>query len=109
MPDFKVKWARAASGDLEEIVAYIALDSAHAAEKLLLKLESRARTLESYPRRGRVVPELARYNIRGYRELMVPPYRILYRISGGMVVVLGIFDGRRDLDEVILHRLFREG
>ncbi len=109
MSRFQVVWAHAASADLGEIISYVAIDSPGAAEKILEKLESRAGTLERYPRRGRVVPELARLQIRSYRELVVPPYRLMYRIAGKIVFVLGVFDGRQDLSEVLLQRLLREG
>ena len=108
MAGFQVVWARAATVDLEEIVAYVAFDSPSAAGALIEKMEIRARTLEEYPQRGRVVPELARFHIRSYREIIVHPYRLLYRIEKKIVDVIGVFDGRRDLSEIILLRLLRE-
>jgi len=79
---FRVQWAEAAARDLEELISYVAADSPLNAERILDKLEKRARTLESTPVRGRVVPELAHFGIRNWRELIVKPYRIIYRIDG---------------------------
>ncbi len=45
-------------------------------------------------------------HVRGYRELQIPPYRLLYRIELGRVLVLGVFDGRRNLEDVLLQRVF---
>ena len=70
-------------------------------------MEARAARLESEPRRGRIVPELARFGIRTWRELIVRPYRIVYRIDGDTVAVLAVFDGRRELEDVLLERLVR--
>jgi plasmid stabilization system protein ParE len=53
------------------------------------------------------VPELSRFGMRSWRELVVRPYRILYRVSGGTVTVLVVFDARRDLEDLLLERLLR--
>jgi addiction module RelE/StbE family toxin len=105
---FHVEWTATAVRDLEELVAYIASDSSTKASRILAKLESRAQTLTSSPARGRVVPELAHFGIRSWRELIVRPYRIIYRIDGHTVYVLAVVDGRRELDDLLLERLIRE-
>ena len=105
---FRVQWAEAAVRDLEELISYIAADSPLNAEGILDKLEKRAQTLESTPVRGRVVPELAHFGIRNWRELIVKPYRIIYRIDEDTVNVLAVLDGRRDLQDLLLERLIRE-
>ncbi len=105
---FRVQWAEAAVRDLEELISYIAADSPLNAERILDKLEKRALTLESTPVRGRVVPELAHFGIRNWRELNLKPYRIIYRIDEDTVNVLAVLDGRRDLQDLLLERLIRE-
>ena len=105
---FRVQWAEAAVRDLEELISYIAADSSLNAERILDKLEKRAQTLASTPARGRVVPELAHFGIRNWRELNVKPYRIIYRIDEDTVNVLAVLDGRRDLQDRLLERLIRE-
>jgi toxin ParE1/3/4 len=105
---FRVQWAKAAVRDLEELMSYIAADSPLDTERILDKLEKRAQTLESTPVRGRVVPELAHFGIRNWRELIVKPYRIIYRIDEDTVNVLAVLDGRRDLQDLLLERLIRE-
>ncbi len=105
---FRVQWAETAARDLEELISYIAADSPLNAERILDKLEKRARTLESTPVRGRVVPELAHFGIRNWRELIVKPYRIIYRVDEDTTNVLAVLDGRRDLQDLLLERLIRE-
>ncbi len=109
MPErrFRVLWAEAAVGDLEDLVSFVAMDSEGDADRLLRRLEARAATLESSPGRGRVVPELARFGMRRWRELVVRPYRLVYRIEGDTVIVLAVFDGRRDPEDLLLERLLR--
>jgi addiction module RelE/StbE family toxin len=107
-PRFRVRWADAATRDLEDTVSYIAVDSPENAERVLKRLERRAATLETAPARGRVVPELARFGMRTWRELVVKPYRLIYRIEGDTVTVLALLDGRRDLEDLLLERLVRD-
>ncbi len=104
---YRVEWAEAAALDLAEIAAFLALDSPQTAERALRRLESRATTLESTPARGRLVPELAHFQMRTWRELVIRPYRLVYRIDGDLVTVLAVFDGRRDLEDLVLERVLR--
>jgi toxin ParE1/3/4 len=103
----RVLWASSARRDLEGIVSYLADRSQQAALATLDRLEGRARSLAGLAERGRVVPELARLHLREYRELVVPPYRIIYRIRGPRVLVLAVLDARRSLEDILLDRLIR--
>jgi plasmid stabilization system protein ParE len=105
--EHQVRWAEAAVRDLEEIVSYIAADSPINAQNLLTRLRRKTESLEVAPLRGRVVPELAQFGIRTWRELLAKPYRIVYRVAQRTVRVLAVLDGRRDLEDVLLERLLR--
>jgi toxin ParE1/3/4 len=104
---YTVEWTEVALADLDDVVSFIERENPLTAENVLKRLESAARTLEPHPLRGRIVPELARFEIRLYRELVVRPWRILYRLGEGRVFVLAILDGRRDLETLLLARLLR--
>ncbi len=107
LPSLAVEWAEVARRDLYAIIEYLSAKSPAAALATLERVEERAAALETLPRRGRWVPELAKLlHVRGYRELQIPPYRLLYRIELGRVLVLGVFDGRRNLEDVLLQRVF---
>jgi toxin ParE1/3/4 len=102
---FEVFWSRSAIRDLDDILDYVAASrGADAAAQLYSGIVKRVATLSQLPRRARAVPELKDVGIREYRELIVAPYRIPSRISGKIVAVLGIFDGRRELSELLLKR-----
>ena len=101
----RVLWARSARRDLESIVAYLADRNPQAALSALARLERKARSLAQQADRGRVVPELARLRVREYRELVLSPYRLVYRVAGADVMVLTVFDVRRSLEDVLLDRL----
>ena len=103
----KVAWTTVARRDLEGIVLFLAERSETAAVGVLDRIEGRARTLDSLADRGRVVPELDRLHVKEYRELVVTPYRVVYRISDQRVLVLAVLDARRSLEDVLLDRLLR--
>lgn len=102
---FRVTWTEVAIADVESIVDYVAIhDSLAAAEKLYDKLETAIESLVTSPGRSRVVPELRAEGLEMYRELVVSKYRVLFRVRGRVVVLLGVLDGRRDLAELLIQR-----
>ena len=106
--NFKVRWTLAAIQDLESIVDFIARDSPQAARQVLRSLRKRAETLNTFPARGRVVPELGDIGLHLYRELLVTPWRIVYRINNDTVYVMMVIDGRRNAEDLLLERLVRQ-
>jgi toxin ParE1/3/4 len=104
---FAVEFALVAQQDLQAIVEFIATDDPVAAARVLDQIESRTASLQRMPERGRVVPELAAVGINTYRELVVGPWRLVYRITGKTVYVLAVLDGRRNIEDVLLDRLVR--
>lgn len=105
----EVAWVESAVRDLEGIARYVAADSPANARKLLGRLLNSARKLATLPERGRLVPELVAFGIRSFQEIVVSPYRIVYRVRGREVLVLAVLDGRRDLEDVLLERLVQTG
>ena len=93
--------------DLEEIATYVAASAPLDARKLIASLK--AKTDSPARMRERVVPELAYFGIRTWREVVVRPYRIVYWIEAATVSVMAVLDGRRDLRDVLLGRLLRTG
>ena len=83
----RVEWSERAFEALDEALAYVAQDSPRAAERLLSRLLEAAESLSELTERGRIVPELADPTIR---ELIVPPYRILYEHDQERVRILAL-------------------
>jgi toxin ParE1/3/4 len=103
--DFEVFWSPSAIRDLDDILDYVATSrGADATAQLYSSIVGRVSTLSQSPKRARIVPELKDVGIPDYRELTLAPYRIPFRISGKVVAVLGVFDGRRELSELLLKR-----
>ena len=105
---FDVVWTDTALHDLLDIVEYLAdRDRVDAAEHVHAMIADAVRGLGTMPERCRVVPELDAEGIRGYRELLVGPYRIMLVLRDTRVVMLTVLDGRRDLAEVVVERALR--
>jgi toxin ParE1/3/4 len=102
---YDIIWAGVAENDLKEIIEYIATDSPANALKTLKKIKQKVSSLYTLPERGRTVPELQDQGILLYRELIVPPWRIIYRISEIKVFVLSVFDARQNVEDILLNRL----
>lgn len=96
-----------AEDDLNEIVEYYFSLSPNYVENIVSEFETNILSLQQYPKRGRIVPELDRQGISQYRELMQGHYRIVYEISEDKVIVHTIIDGRRNFEDIIISKLFR--
>ena len=77
-------------------MAFIARDRPQPALEWLERLLEAGDSLAELPERGRVVPEAARADIR---ELVVGPYRIIYRCDPDVVTITMIRHVRRYTDE----------
>jgi len=96
-----------AEDDLNEIVEYYFSLSPNYVENIVSEFETNILSLQQYPKRGRIVPELDRQGISQYRELMQGHYRIVYEISEDKVIVHTIIDGRRNFEDIIISKLSR--
>ena len=93
--------------DLESAVDHLAVEHGLApALNLHEKVVARVGSLSRHPMRCRVVPELKAAGVTVYRELIIPPYRIIFRVDEDIVGVAAFLDGRRDLDELLVLRGF---
>jgi toxin ParE1/3/4 len=91
----KVIWAPLALDRAAEIARYIAADRPSAAERWIDGLVRLAAGLSRAPRRGRIVPEVARPDLR---EILYGRYRLIYRLDPKRVVVLTVRHARRAFD-----------
>ncbi len=92
-----VAWTETAWRDLEGIADHIAEDSPGYAAAFVGRVQDRARALDEYAERGRVVPELGDPRVR---ELVIGNYRLIYEVGPAAVYVLGLIHGARDLSRL---------
>lgn len=104
---YKVIWSPAARQDLKSVARFISAENPQAALKVFRAIRLKAALLRRFPQRGRMIPEISHIPGLPFRELVLNPWRLFYRINEDRVEVLAFFDGRRDLSEVIFERLSR--
>ena len=102
--EYKVVWTKSAVSDLESIIEYIAENSPLTAKALFRELKKQINTL---PQRGRHIPELQEQGIFLYRELIISPWRVMYRIHERIVYVMAIIDSRRNIEDILLEKLIK--
>jgi len=88
----RILWSPQSLRDLDSIRAYIAQDSELYAELVIQRLLVSVERLAEFPESGRVVPER---NDRNLREVIVRPYRIVYRLRPSLVEIATVFRGSR--------------
>ena len=107
-PKYQVVWATVAENDLREIIGFISVENPDNALKILKNIKEIASNLYTLPERGRVVPELQDQGISQYRELIIPPWRLIYRIAEHEIYVLSVIDSRRNVEDILLKRLIQK-
>ena len=103
---FEVLLTEGAEQDLEAIHDYIAeFDCVANANYVLDELMDVVESLSNFPERGSYPKELVALGIKEYRQTFFKPYRVIYRVAGGQVIIYLIADGRRDMQTVLARRL----
>jgi len=105
---YKVFWARSAEDDLISIIEFIHSKNPQPAKNNLKKIKTKVSNFSNFPNRGRIVPEFKAEEILQYRELVISPWRIIYRISELNVYVLLVIDSRQNVEDILLQRLVRK-
>jgi len=78
-------WTQPALADLDQIAEYIAIDEPQAASRCVQKVFDRVEQLAAHPQSGKRPLELPHTH---YREIVVPPCQIFYRIEKDDVYIL---------------------
>ena len=95
----RIIWSRTSQRDLRSLVKYISKDSPQRAEKFGYRIVARVEMLRVHPRMGRVVPE---FNQQDLHEVLVAPYRIIYRLKDDfkLIEVIRVWHAFRDTPEL---------
>ncbi|MCH8557383.1 MAG: type II toxin-antitoxin system RelE/ParE family toxin [Balneolia bacterium] len=95
----QIIWTEPALQELDEIADYISLDNPDAARNLVQKAFERVAHLASHPESGKPVEEL---EVSVYREIVLPPCRIFYRLADDKVYIIYVTREERLFDPDIL-------
>lgn len=88
-------WTDPALQDLDAIADYIALDKPAAAANLVARVFEKVERLKRFPNLGAALPELPRLP---YRQLVIPPCRLFYRVEKSSVIILHVMRAERLLN-----------
>jgi len=95
----EVIWTSPALDDLNDVAEYIALSNLIAAKKLVQKVFYKVSRLEDHPESGKRPTELSNLH---YREVIVNPCRIFYKVESDKVYILHVMRQERDLRRFLL-------
>lgn len=89
----RIGFAVSAVKDLEEMRAWYAGQQVpEVGERILREVVSHIETLANFPESGRIVPE---FGIAQLREIIHPPFRIVYRIDKARVRIVRVWRSER--------------
>jgi plasmid stabilization system protein ParE len=92
-PKRTITFAASAFDDLESIRAwYRDQQVPDVGNKLLGEIVSQVEKLADFPESGRIVPE---FGITNLREVIHPPYRIVYRLDGHQIKIISVWRSER--------------
>lgn len=88
-----ITFAASAIKDLEDLQAYYSAEgAADAGKRLVAEIIAKIERLALHPLSGRVVPE---FNVEQLREIIYPPFRIVYRHDKNKVRVVRVWRSER--------------
>ncbi len=91
----RIIWTEPALQELDEIADYISLDDPRAAKNLVRETFKRVDYLAEHPESGKSLDE---FEASVYREIVLPPCRIFYRIDDDIVYIIHVIR-----EEQLLH------
>ena len=108
MTRYRVALTAGAEGDLDAICDWLEGERGpDAVGEWLDRFEAAIGSLETFPERGAIPPELVALGIREFRQKPFKPYRIVYRVLEKRVFILLIAHARRDFQTLLQERLLR--
>lgn len=91
-----IEYAIAAVEDLEGIRAwYAGRQVPEVGERLIRDVVEQVDRLARFPESGRIVPE---FEVPFLREIIHPPFRVVYRLNDDHISVVRVYRSERELD-----------
>ena len=104
---YRLLWTKSAEDDLLNIIEHIKDDSPKNAKTVYARIKKHAASSNFFPLKGRVLPELQQEGITLYREVVVTPWRIIYKVGDDTVYIMAIIDSRQNVEDILLQKLLR--
>ena len=91
----KISFAESAISDLEEICSwYTEQQVPDIGISLVNEIFNKTEGLNAFPESGRIVPE---FSISSLREIIFPPFRIVYKLEDNRVMIVRVWRTERFL------------
>jgi toxin ParE1/3/4 len=97
----QIIWTEPALFDLDEIAEYIVLVNPKAASDMVSNVFEKVERLEQFPKSGKAAVEIQEL---GYREVVVPPCRIFYRLEPDIAYIVHVCRDERNLRKFLIER-----
>jgi toxin ParE1/3/4 len=92
----RISFAASALADLEAIRSwYAGRQASEVGERLLREIVAQVERLSDFPESGRIVPE---FDLVQLREIIHPPFRIVYRFDRDRVRIIRVWRSERLLE-----------
>jgi toxin ParE1/3/4 len=92
---YKISLAESAVQDIEAIRTWYADQQIpEIGERLVAQIFSAVERLADFPMSGRIVPEFGSVHLR---EIILPPFRIVYRVDKGAVRIVRVWRSEQDI------------
>jgi plasmid stabilization system protein ParE len=89
----RIEFAESALCDLEDILIWYAEQHVpEVGKRLVREIIERTEQLSAFPESGRMVPE---FGMGSVRELIHPPFRVVYRIDPAIIRVVRVWRSER--------------
>lgn len=95
----KIIWSPRANAELEAEIEWIARERPQTAAAWLRRIRDATFQLADFPGRGKLLRE---FPDSSYRELVVPPYRIVYLSDPDDLIIITLKHSRERLSEIDL-------
>jgi len=90
-----MEFSASAVGDLEDILSWYADQGVpEVGNRLVGEVIDHVERLADFPESGRIVPE---FELPNLREIIYPPFRIVYRIDGTRISIVRVWRSERML------------
>ena len=92
----RIQWTEPAREDLRQIHSYIVRDSRQYASRMIARIKKAVQGIRRFPLSGARVDE---WDQEDLREIFVDNYRVIYRVTDDVILVLTVVHGSRLLPD----------
>jgi toxin ParE1/3/4 len=102
----EIIWSKDAGDELTEIISYIKYNTGKiTAKQIYEKIVNEVNRASKNAEGRRIAPLLKEFGINYIHQLNVNPWIIYYKVEKGIMEIISIIDGRRNLEEILYKKI----